>query len=65
MSVNLEILKCTWGHTGKVFLRILLAGLGGLSNFLADNLPLVVLVVLDCSQEGLALRNPVSGCPTR
>ena len=38
-----------------MLLRILLTSLGGLTNLLPDNLPLVVLVLLDRREEGLAL----------
>lgn len=38
-----------------MLLGVLLAGLGGLANLLADNLPLAVLVFLDGVEKGLAL----------
>lgn len=38
-----------------MLLGVLLAGLGGLANLLADNLPLAVLVFLDGVKKGLAL----------
>lgn len=38
-----------------MFLRILLAGFGGFSNFLADRLPFVILILLDGIHQGLAL----------
>lgn len=66
------------GHTREMLFRILFAGLelvntrlflakclsylGGLADFLANDLPLVVLVLLDGVQQSLALRHVVSLC---
>ena len=40
---------------GEVLLCILFAGLGRFSNFLANSLPLIILVVFDGTEQSLAL----------
>lgn len=44
-------------RTWKVLLRILLARLRRLANLLPDNLPFVVLILLDSGHQSLALYN--------